>query len=246
VGPAVIFENEDAQIDTAAFAGSQAAFVAKTNPDWGGKKATSSEVKNDAVFFFSAGKYNLSCKTNNGTHCGGSPQGGATNALGQVNGVTATEANILDDQFPVDRYLYNVYSDGLNPNIPEATAATLNYVSEIGFLCNPNKGALTAVLDPNTGTAYISEIQSIILASGFYPLSAAAQSGSVNQTPFDEGSPVTPASQLLADGGSGGTGGGLYGYSDYKPYDTYAQVGGGNTDPSGFCTTFTTDNNTQQ
>jgi ABC-type phosphate transport system substrate-binding protein len=238
-GPGVIFENEDAQITPTAFVGNQAPFVGKTNPDWGGALASVNKIKADAIFFFSAGKYNVSCKTP--TNCGGSPLHGDLNAIESDAGVAPTEQNILDGQFPDDRYLYNVYSNGSNANIPAATAATLNYVSEIGFMCNPNKGSDTAVLDPNTGATYISEIQSVIEGAGFYPLSAAAIDGSVNQTPIDEGTVPHTAAALLASG-SGGTGGGLYGYSSYQPFDTFATTGP-NNDPSGFCLATDTDSN---
>jgi ABC-type phosphate transport system substrate-binding protein len=245
VGPAVIFENEDAQITASAFTGSQATFVKKTNPDWGGTSATLTDIRNDAIFFFSSGKYNLSCSTNKGTHCGGSllPTG-TTNAIGELAGVAPTEQTILDGQFPDTRYLYNVYSDGSNSNIPAATAATVNYVSEIGFLCNPNKGSATAVLDPNTGATYISEIQADIEAQGFYPLSAGAASGTVNQTPIDEGTLTNPASALLNDAGGQGAGqtSADPGYAQYKPYDAFA-VTGPNNDPSGFCLATSTDSN---
>jgi ABC-type phosphate transport system substrate-binding protein len=239
VGPAVIFENEDLQIAVKAFAGSQAGFVSKNNPDWGGHGASPAQIKSDAIFFFSNGKYNVSCKVK--TNCGGSPLGaGTTNAIGAVNGVDPTEVNVLDGQFPVDRFLYNIYSNGSNSNIPAATAATLNYVSEYGFMCNPNKGLSTTVLDPNTGKGYLGEIQSTILAAGFYPLSAGASSGTVNSTPIDEGTLTNPASGLLAT--TGGTGGGLYGYADYRAFDKFATTGP-NSDPAGYCLSTTTDGN---
>jgi len=252
VGPAVIFENEDAQIQPSAFTSTQAGFVTK-NPTWGlSGKATTSQIKKDAIFFFSAGKYAVQCKPKAGADCGGSPLGtGNKNALGEINGVAATEANILTGTFSDDRYLYNVYSDGSNSNIPPADAATVNYVSEIGFICNPNKGNSAAAVDSLTGSTYINEIQSIILAAGFYPLSAGAPSGTVNQTEIDEG-PVTnagnpgsnPASDLLngtnTQGSSGTTG--LYGYSQYKQYDTFASSTT-TGDTMGFCLATTTDGN---
>jgi ABC-type phosphate transport system substrate-binding protein len=246
VGPGVIFENEDAQMTDKAFTGSQESFWSKSNPAWGGSIATPNELKNDAVFFFSSGKYNLSCKTLKGADCGGSPLGaGTTNAVGSVNGVAPTEVNILDGQFPVDRYLYNVYSDGSNANIPAATAATLNYVSEVGFMCNPNKGSATATVDPNTGATYISELQTTIENAGFYPLSAGASSGTVNTTPIDEGTVAHPASALLTKTSGGQAPGQTSadpGYAQYKPFDTFATTGP-NKDPAGFCLTTTTDSN---
>ena len=40
--------------------------------------------------------------------------------------------------FPGDRLLFNVYSDGSNPDIPISSPASLNAVSEDGFLCKPS------------------------------------------------------------------------------------------------------------
>jgi hypothetical protein len=250
VGPAAIGQNEDKQITNTAFTGSQLAFTKKTNPDWGGKAATTNEIKADAIYYFSYGDYSHSCALNkSGTDCGGSPLGPkTTNAIDAVNGVAPTEASILDSEFPVDHYLYNVYSNGSNTgastSIPAATAATINYASEIGFICNPNKGGTSNIDDPVTGSSYLNEIQAAILSSGFFPLSAGAQSGTVNTTPIDEGSLDVPASQILTEsGGQGTTSAAAPGYAQYAPFDTYAEVGGGNSDPLGFCITSTTDVN---
>jgi ABC-type phosphate transport system substrate-binding protein len=238
VGPAVIFENEDAQITPSAFTSSQSAFTSSTNPVWGGGAATVDQIKADAIFFFSNGKYAVSCHVV--TNCGGSPLGGDTNALMDVNGVAATQANVLEGLYPVDRFLFNVYSNGFNTNIPAATGATLNYVSELGFICNPNKGGIFPQKDPLTGVAYITEIQRIIEAQGFYPLSAGAATGTINASPIDEGTLPHPASVLLTK--TGGANFSMYGYSIYKNFDKFATTGP-NSDPSGFCTTFNTDSN---
>ncbi|MGP0029511.1 MAG: substrate-binding domain-containing protein [Acidimicrobiales bacterium] len=245
VGPAVIGQNEDKQIATTAFGGTQKPFVGDKNPDWGGSSANNNEIESDAIYFFSYGDYTASCK-GNVKNCGGSPLAtGTTNAVESINGVAPNEQTILDGQFPVDHYLFNVYSDGSNANIPAATAATLNFASEIGFICNPNKGSSTAIKDPATGKTYLSEIQTDIENAGFYPLSAGAADGTVNQTPMDEGMVTNPASQLL-DETTGGQGAGQPstdpGYAQYKPYDTFAPTGP-NNDPSGYCLTSTTDNN---
>ena len=72
-------------------------------------------------------------------------------------------------EFPGDRLLYNVYSDGSNPNIPVSNDATLNFVSEDGFLCKP--GTATEV-DPNTGLTFRSEIDTNLSNNGFLPLPA--------------------------------------------------------------------------
>jgi ABC-type phosphate transport system substrate-binding protein len=241
VGPGVIEQNEDAQIKPAAFVGSQSGFVSN-NPTWGKKgNASIIDLRDDAIYFFSYGVYTASCGTTDAS-CGGTHlPPGTTNALGQVNGIAPSESTILDSQFPVDHYLYNVYSDGFNSNIPAATGATLNYVSEVGFICNPNKGDSTTLIDPLTGKSYLSEIQSIIEKSGFFPLSAGMASGDVNSTPIDEGTVAHTATALLSSG-SGGAGTSKDGYAAYAPFDSAATTGA-NSDPVGFCLTTSSDGN---
>jgi hypothetical protein len=147
------------------------------------------------IFFYSYGKwkfqagqagnasYDATTSVNCATGCGGQVlTGGYSAALGQIGGVDPTDASVLNKSFPVRRYLYNVYSNGSNPNIaPAATPATLNYISEAGFICKPQN---TTIVDPATGQPYINSIQSIITSNGFLPLSAGAASGVVNQTPI--------------------------------------------------------------
>ena len=145
------------------------------------------------IFFYSYGKWKFQAgKAGNAawngtsavdctTGCGGQVlTGGYTAALGQINGLDPTDATVLNKSFPVKRYLYNVYSNGTNSHIaPVATPATLNVVSEAGFLCKPQSAS---ILDPATGQSYIKSIQSIIISNGFLPLSAGASTGVVNQT----------------------------------------------------------------
>ena len=60
-----------------------------------------------------------------------------------------------------------MYSNGSNPNIPVSNPATLNAISEDGFMCKPS----TATdIDPNTGATYRSEIDAAITVQGFTPL----------------------------------------------------------------------------
>ena len=116
VGPAVIGQNEDKQIAPAAFRSTLSGFVNK-NPIWGATgKATINQIRSDAIYFFSYGDYAHSCTlSKKANDCGGSPlPAGTTNALGSINSVAPSELTILDGQFPVDHYLYNVYSDGSN------------------------------------------------------------------------------------------------------------------------------------
>ena len=149
------------------------------------------------IFFYSYGKWKAQAgqagnsawdgtsTVNCSTGCGGQVlTGGYTAALGQVAAISPTDTTVLNKSFPVKRYLYNVYSNGTNTHIaPVATPATLNVVSEAGFLCKPQNAS---ILDPATGQSYIKSIQSIIIGNGFLPLSAGASTGVVNQTPIND------------------------------------------------------------
>jgi hypothetical protein len=84
-----------------------------------------------------------------------------------ASGTGGDSLEFCPEIFPGDRLLYNVYSDGSNPDIPVASDATLNAISEDGFLCKPSTNS---DIDPNTGSTYLSEIQSAITAHGFFPL----------------------------------------------------------------------------
>ena len=112
--------------------------------------------------------------------------------------------------------------------MPEASAATLNYIGETGFLCTPRA---QAIIDPITGLSYRTEINSTILASGFYPISAGASTGVVNTIP-------------LSSEGSVGTYGAesMYGTGAYAPY--LAHAGGSTAAPNGFCNFTTTSGTT--
>jgi hypothetical protein len=69
------------------------------------------------------------------------------------------------NEFPVLRNLYNVYNNSGSSN--PANQATLNLVSEYGFICKPGT---VGDYDPLTGVNYRTEIESNILKQGFYPL----------------------------------------------------------------------------
>lgn len=145
------------------------------------------------IFFYSYGKWkyqagkagnsawDATTAVNCSTGCGGQVlTGGYTAALGQIQGTDPTDTTVLNKTFPVRRYLYNVYSNGTNSHIAAAaTPATLNYISEAGFICKPQNAT---IVDPATGQPYIDSIQSIIINNGFLPLSAGAATGTVNQT----------------------------------------------------------------
>ena len=127
VGPAVILENEDLVLDPSAFVSSQAGFVSSATPHWG--RQGPPRQRTSRTTQSSSSRREVRPDLQGPADCGGLPLNGATNAIGEVNGVTATEATILKGTFPVDRYVYNVYSNGSNSNIPAANAATVNYVS---------------------------------------------------------------------------------------------------------------------
>ncbi len=127
----------------------------------------------NAIFFFSDGRYRESCKE---VACGGTAiPGGGTTALGKINGVTLNNTNIINGKWPTDIYLSNVYSDGSNGTIPAAAQATLNYVSEDGFLCKPQTSGGSDILDPLTGVWYRTEIANLINGQGDVPLALAAE-----------------------------------------------------------------------
>lgn len=208
--------------------------AANAGVTWTGpnQAATNGEVQGDAIFFYSYGLYSHQCSLK---ECGGSVQDGNVPALGEIAGQEPTEANTLEGTFPITRLLYNVYVNGSDSSDADAaTPATLNVVSELGFICKPQNASIT---DPVTGDSYLSDIQSAISENGFYPLSAGMQGGTVNSTPFDEGSVPNPASNVL-DGTS------------YAPYDNTesAAITGGpeyasDGNPLGFCEVSTTDGN---
>lgn len=188
----------------------------------------------NGIFFYSFGKYSAQCagvKTKTtyfdkspgpvtsvkaNQDCGGTtlPTGYKTQ-LGEINGVPANPQTILATSgtvFPDDRFVFNVYSNGSDTTHPSQTAtpATLNYMSEVGFLCKPQtaNGAAETTLpantftqdtnandiaDPATGLWYHDEIYNTILSQGFIPLTAVA------------GGPTVGA---LVDGPPGSEGGG--------------------------------------
>ena len=76
--------------------------------------------------------------------------------------------------FPGDNFLYNVYSDGSNPDIPASSPAALNAGSEDGFMCKPST---SHDVDPNTGATYRTEINAAITAQGFFPLPLEVEDG---------------------------------------------------------------------
>ena len=171
----------------------------------------------NAIDFISYGRYEQQSKSSSF----------AGSALGSIGGSTPSESTITAGTWPVLQFLYNVYSDGSNSNIPVATPATLNFASENGFICKPNTqdGSATGpgIVDPVTGATYRSEIDGAITDAGFYPLSS---------TPVaEEGAAVTtPASSISS-----------FTSSSYYQYDTLPT--NSSNQPLGYCLVTTSDSN---
>ena len=132
----------------------------------------------NAIFFFSYGKFATIC-TPNPAFCSGAST--SKIALGEIEGIKASKTTIAAQlpgstgtPFPGDRLLFNVYSDGSNSEIPISSPASLNAVSEDGFLCKPST---STDVDPNTGATYRTEINADISAQGFFPLPLMVEDG---------------------------------------------------------------------
>ena len=226
-----------------------------------------STIRADAIFFYSFGKWlnqtgsgitgsgatsTLNVANCTTQDCGSANLGstpGYTATLGNLGGVNINKVNDINQNFPIVRYLFNIYSNGFNSNLPTATPATLNYVSEAGFLCKPQN---TTLMDPATGRSWTSEIQATITAQGFFPISAGDVNGVVNTTPVDEGSVAHPVRGMtLTSTGSieNGTGAQTSTTNNYGLYMNIPATGlaagyqSTNGDPSGFCVVSTTDGN---
>jgi hypothetical protein len=127
----------------------------------------------DAIYYFSAGKFKLDTGSDSTGTLPGTPAK-TTVGLGEMTGITPDQTTIqgtskdgVPGDFPVIRYLSNVYNNTSSGTNGIATQPTLNLVGEYGFLCKP----LTLTdIDPLTGVSYRSEIESIIDAQGFYPI----------------------------------------------------------------------------
>ena len=164
----------------------------------------------DAIYYFSSGKYALE---NVKGVLPGTPAKTVT-GLGEINGITADQTTVqgttgdgVPGDFPVIRYLSNVYNNTSTGTNGLATQPTLNLVSEYGFLC---KAGTNTDIDPLTGASYRSEIESTIAANGFFPIDTHIG------TTFSEGSLTTRAS--ITDPL----------YREIDPNYT-------STDPSGYC-----------
>jgi hypothetical protein len=139
-----------------------------------------------ALFYMSYGKFTTLCPSGKGA-C--APKAGYVGKLGEINGIPANPCTITDTgltfkknkckgadtTFFTNRELYNAYENGSGNNtddVPvtdnQAEQGMLNFVSSIGFLCNPTTYADVDPLSPTSAT-YGSEIQALIKANGFFP-----------------------------------------------------------------------------
>ena len=256
------------KVAAAATAGTTVSWTNTTHPTTRNFTISNADeaVRADAIFFYSFGKWQAqthSSLTGTGQYASLNTANCATQDCGSANlpaGYSATLGNLdstplnnyntIAQQFPASRYLFNVYSNGSNSKIPAATAPTLNYVSEAGFICKPQNATL---VDAASGHTYLSEIQSAIEAQGFFPISDGASSGVVNQTAGDEGSVTNPVTGMtLTAAGSQETGTGaqtatVNNYGLYMNVPGTGLAGGEKTAPngdlSGYCMVSSTDGN---
>ena len=219
------------------------------------------EVRADAIFFYSYGKWKAQNNIDgtgvgsisevdctNG--CGGASIGSGYKAnLGTEGGIPVNDNSVLRQTAPIPRYLYNIYNNGSATNNQSvATPATLNYVSEAGFLCKPQNKTL---VNPATGHTFVADIQHAILAAGFFPLSQGGlDNGVVNDQYLPDeysGSTVTHGASTLTLSSTTATAGATYDYSQYMNVPSTGLAGGylgtTATNPSGYCLVSTTDGN---
>jgi ABC-type phosphate transport system substrate-binding protein len=213
-----------------------------------GKQIIQVGDEGNAIFFFSYGKFQVECVNPVTGNCADSKKNTPAN-LADLDGVVPSPTTILctgscTTPFPVVRDLFNAYSNGsYSPTsgqpgateygFPAATAATLNYVSEVGFLCKPQTDSPTSstqVVDPVGGSGFRTEVDSVITSQGFIPFGLQT---SEDQNPVD----VSAETLLQAEDTS----------NTYTPNDPYINYGASKnsslTDPAGYCEVWTTDGN---
>ena len=275
----VIFENETSAI----LANSDGSTAATIN----GTGTNGHTPIGDVIFFFSYGAFSHKCAPNLTTsstsylsstdvNCAGTstvPTTPNSVQLGtEINGIQVNPTTIQDQLpgftggFKGDRLIYNVYSDGENStNIPTTNAATLNFVSEDGFLCKP---ATNTDVNPNDGNTYRADIDTALEGQGFLPIPLTVENGQNATTGnyFTTAQPTGiphPAWSVLSGSAYGPTAEATLGFpaadidTDYTAVQgTYANVLlDGATAPSvtasasspvGYCITETTDGATNQ
>ncbi len=145
----------------------------------------------NAIYFFSLGKFTTNCQGKNGKNfvCAGVSQasGNTYTTFGSIDGIAATQSTVQGTgggagvTFPVTRGLYNNYANSSATN--PSNQATLNFVSEKGFMC---KSGTASDINPYTGNSYRFDIEAAIKAQGFFPLD-------VSGSTFAQGSVTNPA-----------------------------------------------------
>jgi hypothetical protein len=180
----------------------------------------------------------------------GSPTGTTPQWPGEVgadhfNNIQGEGGGVYGDlEFPVLRNLYNVYNNSSAAH--PASQATLNLVSEYGFMC---KAGTAGDFDPLTGVSYRTEIENGIKAQGFYPLDISPtkpfQEGSVTFPAYESGTPantpgyLTDANYLSVDAtttNESGTGDGSDGPTTFAAGNGIPSADTNTpTNPYGFC-----------
>ncbi|MBV8462328.1 MAG: hypothetical protein JO368_03485 [Acidimicrobiales bacterium] len=153
----------------------------------------------NAIFYFSTGKFAVECSVKGKSNTCPGQGAGTTTYLGQVDGVTASQASVqptkcvandgVASDFQIVRCLSNVYNNSTSGGAPgtaaaPATQTTLNFASEYGYLC---KQQTKTDVNPYTGDNYRFDIETAIIQNGFYPIDPGyvASSGTAGN-PFSE------------------------------------------------------------
>jgi ABC-type phosphate transport system substrate-binding protein len=102
-------------------------------------------------------------------------------ALGEIDGVAPSVANLQNGTFPFGRFLYNVYCNATTcGTAKKASTATSKYLGPGGWICK----ATAHAVDPVTGVNYRTEINNTILAEGFAPLPSGPVGGGSTLTDY--------------------------------------------------------------
>jgi hypothetical protein len=165
-GERVIFEHDATPIVKCA-----------TDPDGAGSATVNCPESGvhytQSFYYYGVGAHSVS---------GTQPLGQGADLL-NLNGVPPTEANVQSGSYTFSRFVFNLYRrpDGTLPD--PATDATLDYIGERGWICRPASdpdGAgpqLGHGINPKTGNNYQEDIENTIRATGFVPLTFAADQG---------------------------------------------------------------------
>ncbi|MGZ4803023.1 MAG: substrate-binding domain-containing protein [Acidimicrobiia bacterium] len=131
--------------------------------------------QNDAIFYFSIGQH----KTN-------IPAGGDGSSLRSVEGFDPNNETLIENgTYPIGFFLSNVYcaTGGAAPCPRKTGGRVKNYVSEAGWICKAKPDGVGGFTgkhknNPWTGNNYRVEIENVIRANGFAPLTYGPTGGS--------------------------------------------------------------------